>query len=994
MADRYWVAGGTGNYNSTTNWSATSGGASGASVPSTVDDVFFNVLSGVGIAIITSGANCRSLNLTGFTGTLQFDNALTLNTGSIFNLGTGGYTQTGAIGVNVVGTSLAITSNGTVWSKRLFIGNNGITVTMNDTLTITGEFNFSSGAIINGFTINISGNFTTAGGGAISGTTSFVFNGNTTWSSSIGGEELRKNVTINTVGTITMSGIMAITGGTFTYIAGTVNTTAFTLKIGNNATTFNCSGIIWENVSGFVTSSTITFTSNFNVKNFLLSVTLAFNSNSINISGNLTVNNAITTSGTSVFVLNGTGTWSHSNASTFIANPLTINTVGIITLGTNVTFGGSTLTYTAGTIINTGSTLTLSSTSAMTINTSGMTWNNITLASNSNYTTTLSSNLNIGGNLIFASGGTATITFNTNTIFIGGNFSITGNSTLTGTSLIVFNGTGTWSNPGAGILKNNTTVNTTGTLTISGNVYYNTGTLTYTAGTVITTGSTLNIGVATTLNTNGIIWNNISTTTGVVITLGSNLTLTGTLSLGNGVTSFTLGGFNLISTNANLNMLATNAIFTLPANQTFKTLTITGTATINANTLTIIENLTINNTVSGTTSIIYGGTGTWSALNSSCLISNPLTINTAGTLTISGIVYKQSGLFTYTAGTIIDTTGTVAVQSITLNLSGFTFRKLLVNNTITLSSNINATTFGTWGANAITFTLAGNTLNFTHLELGNSGTTTLPTAWVCQNIEFTNVSAGILNTNSITINGNILQSSVGIYSGTTFFTYAGTGSWSRTSTGYFTNSFVINTAGILTFNGGNIGGGIFTYTAGTVITTGSTLYIRIGGTTMNDGILVWDNVTFGSPLGGSVSVASITLNNQLVCLGTLSFSISDTTFSGTDGTFDTYNLLLGIDSASRITTLVSTKTYRVRQSLICTQPTNVARLTVKSSIAGSRAILTLDAGATIDVGFVNATDIDSSLGRPIYSYKGVFSNTLNWNVLPTDVTPKVNTFAN
>ena len=32
MADRYWVAGGTGNYNSTTNWSATSGGASGVSV--------------------------------------------------------------------------------------------------------------------------------------------------------------------------------------------------------------------------------------------------------------------------------------------------------------------------------------------------------------------------------------------------------------------------------------------------------------------------------------------------------------------------------------------------------------------------------------------------------------------------------------------------------------------------------------------------------------------------------------------------------------------------------------------------------------------------------------------------------------------------------------------------------------------------------------------------------------------------------------------------
>ena len=37
MADRYWVAGGTGAYNSTTNWSATSGGASGAEGSTTVD---------------------------------------------------------------------------------------------------------------------------------------------------------------------------------------------------------------------------------------------------------------------------------------------------------------------------------------------------------------------------------------------------------------------------------------------------------------------------------------------------------------------------------------------------------------------------------------------------------------------------------------------------------------------------------------------------------------------------------------------------------------------------------------------------------------------------------------------------------------------------------------------------------------------------------------------------------------------------------------------
>lgn len=43
MADRYWVAGGDGNWNSTTNWSATSGGASGASIHAEFGILFLGV---------------------------------------------------------------------------------------------------------------------------------------------------------------------------------------------------------------------------------------------------------------------------------------------------------------------------------------------------------------------------------------------------------------------------------------------------------------------------------------------------------------------------------------------------------------------------------------------------------------------------------------------------------------------------------------------------------------------------------------------------------------------------------------------------------------------------------------------------------------------------------------------------------------------------------------------------------------------------------------
>ena len=52
MADRYWV-GGSGTWSSTTKWSATSGGASGASVPTTADNVIFDANSDAGLGAIT-----------------------------------------------------------------------------------------------------------------------------------------------------------------------------------------------------------------------------------------------------------------------------------------------------------------------------------------------------------------------------------------------------------------------------------------------------------------------------------------------------------------------------------------------------------------------------------------------------------------------------------------------------------------------------------------------------------------------------------------------------------------------------------------------------------------------------------------------------------------------------------------------------------------------------------------------------------------------------
>ena len=68
MADRFWV-GGTGTWNSTStaNWSASSGGAPGASAPTSADDVFFDANSGTGTCTTDATAICHHMTMNSAT---------------------------------------------------------------------------------------------------------------------------------------------------------------------------------------------------------------------------------------------------------------------------------------------------------------------------------------------------------------------------------------------------------------------------------------------------------------------------------------------------------------------------------------------------------------------------------------------------------------------------------------------------------------------------------------------------------------------------------------------------------------------------------------------------------------------------------------------------------------------------------------------------------------------------------------------------------------
>lgn len=115
MANKYWVTGGTGNWNSTTNWSLLSGGVSGAPVPSTIDAVILDASSGAGTVTLDISPDIQTLTCTGFTGTLAFGtNTISLNsTGTIF---------TGATTMTVTGTPQIICTNSSATARAITPG--------------------------------------------------------------------------------------------------------------------------------------------------------------------------------------------------------------------------------------------------------------------------------------------------------------------------------------------------------------------------------------------------------------------------------------------------------------------------------------------------------------------------------------------------------------------------------------------------------------------------------------------------------------------------------------------------------------------------------------------------------------------------------------------------------------------------------------------------------------------------------------------------------
>jgi hypothetical protein len=173
MANRYWV-GGTAAWDGTagTKWALTSGGAGGQAVPTSSDDVFFTNLSTGTCTISTGNTGAKSVNCTGFTGTLAGTASIGVS-GSLTLVS--GMTLTGTIPWSILATGTLITGGKTLSSVD--VDAPGGTVTLGSALTLSNVFSVNAGT----FTTSVSNYALTTPAlfSSNSNTRSILFNGST-----------------------------------------------------------------------------------------------------------------------------------------------------------------------------------------------------------------------------------------------------------------------------------------------------------------------------------------------------------------------------------------------------------------------------------------------------------------------------------------------------------------------------------------------------------------------------------------------------------------------------------------------------------------------------------------------------------------------------------------------------------------------------------------------------------------------------------------------
>jgi hypothetical protein len=441
-ASRFAVA--NGDWNSTATWSATSGGASGASVPVAADAV---TITGFTVTVSDTRA-CASLTL-GASGVLTNNSSLTISgsIGVVSSLSGGTLTQganaTLTIGGSWNATTIYATLDATASGNSVVYngaGNQTMKGTTYTSLTISasaGTKSFNGGAtIINSdFTIP-SGVSLTTNSQAITFNGDYIFSGVTpTFGSSaitIGGNKTAQSISgFTTTGNISMT--------------KTAGTATFTGNVQGASLTINGVGGTLDLGTGLTHTMTITTSGN----NGLVRTagTLNGGSSTLKLAGNGSGSGATFNAGT------GTVEYNSVDATTQTIATMTYN--NLILTGANTKALSGAATVNGNFTINTGATLAHSSTSVLTLK------GNFT--NSGTYTATNTANVTFGGTTAQSISGT-TPTFIGLTVGSTATLNLTAAQTVT--TLAVNSG---------GILTTTATVTCSGTATINGTFQLNAG---------------------------------------------------------------------------------------------------------------------------------------------------------------------------------------------------------------------------------------------------------------------------------------------------------------------------------------------------------------------------------------------------------------------------------------------------------------------------------------------------------------------------------------
>lgn len=750
MADRYWRGGtGTWNTSTTTNWSTSSGGAGGASVPTVADNVIFDQAATYNVTM-TGALNCLSITvsagvvsfLTGTSPTLQVRASMSLVAATIWS-------STGTITFSSTTTGQTITTNN---------------VSMNCSITLNGVGGgWSLGSLFRTGLTSIT--TLTNGELALNGfdltTGRFSSNNANTRSIAFGANNI---VLINNVASTVVLDMATITNFSYTGSGGFTNNAITSTRVFTCGTTAGATSTNAPNFSLTSGASQPAFTTNswFNKLDYgttsnSQTSALTLNVNSIILSTNATYTGL-------VLNLRGSGTLTYNGKTTgavtlLDGNPTFVGTVACSTFTVNgpaFNFTSGTLNPTTSFVLTSGSfTLnggTLGAVPTFTHTAGSVTFNSAySLTATGTYTLTagtltLDATLTTG---IFSS-----INTNVRSIVFGANNIVLAHTTAGQIVINMSNLTNlTWS--GTGGFTSVMSVTRTFTCGSAGGGTINTApNLTLTSGSSIaslTTNSwfrTLDFGTTSytsgifTINVMSLIANNSTSNIAALIinavgggVLYTNSTGIGALSIITGVTALQSG----VTTNCTTCSISTG------------TLVITSGTTLTCSsscTLSGTDKLQNNGTLTCTTFTVAGATYNM----------------TSGTITPSTSFTITSGAFNYFSGTI---TSLPVFTQTAGNVTFYSNFSLIVTGTytltagvLTLADNVTLTTgiFNSTGTTARSVVFGTRTAGNIHLTHTTAGTTVLGLSTSTTSLTWTGVGgftvADMSNTRTFTMANN------------------------------------------------------------------------------------------------------------------------------------------------------------------------------------------------------------------------------------------------